>query len=84
MKIPNRNDLVRLPDQQPGRTNGTRKAAAEAASPEIRPGAPAADVDAAKVQAITAAIREGRFKVNAEAVAERLLEDVREMLAGKR
>lgn len=37
-------------------------------------------IDVAKVEEIKQAIREGRFKVNAEAVADRLLDTVRELL----
>lgn len=37
-------------------------------------------VDAAKVEAIKDAIREGRFQVNAEAVADKLIESVRELV----
>jgi negative regulator of flagellin synthesis FlgM len=36
--------------------------------------------DAARVEAIKTAMREGRFAVNADAVAEKLLDSVRELL----
>lgn len=36
--------------------------------------------DAARVEAIAAAMREGRFTVNPEAVADKLLDSVRELL----
>jgi negative regulator of flagellin synthesis FlgM len=36
--------------------------------------------DAARVEQIKDAMREGRFKVNAEAVADKLLDSVRELL----
>ncbi len=39
--------------------------------------------DAARVDAIKQAIREGKFTVNAEAVADRLLSDVRALVAKK-
>ncbi|MCC7485352.1 MAG: flagellar biosynthesis anti-sigma factor FlgM [Burkholderiales bacterium] len=41
-------------------------------------------VDAAKVAEIRQAIAEGRFQINAEAIADRLLDTVRELLAGER
>ena len=40
-----------------------------------------ADFDAAKVERIAQAIRDGQFKVNAEAIADKLLANTREMLA---
>lgn len=40
----------------------------------------AADFDVKKVEEIRAAIAEGRFKVNAEAIADRLLASVSELL----
>ncbi len=43
----------------------------------------AADFDVKKVEEVRAAIAEGRFKVNADAVAERLLASVNDLL-GKR
>lgn len=39
-----------------------------------------APYDAARVEEIKAAIREGRFKVNAEVVADRLIQSLRELL----
>jgi negative regulator of flagellin synthesis FlgM len=39
--------------------------------------------DAARVQEIKQAITEGRFKVNADVVADRLLETVKELLHGR-
>ncbi|MDV6343617.1 flagellar biosynthesis anti-sigma factor FlgM [Nitrosomonas sp. Is37] len=41
-------------------------------------------VDAAKVAKIRQAIIEGRFKVNSEAVADRLLETVKELIQSKK
>lgn len=38
------------------------------------------EIDMARVQEIKQAISEGRFKVNAEVVADRLLETVRDLL----
>jgi negative regulator of flagellin synthesis FlgM len=43
-----------------------------------------APVDAARVQAIRQAISEGRFQVNAEAVADRLIESARELIEARR
>lgn len=40
-----------------------------------------ADFDAAKVERIAQAIRDGKFQVNAEAIADKLLANTREMLA---
>lgn len=40
----------------------------------------AAPFDAARVEEIKAAIREGRFKVNSEVVADRLIQSLRELL----
>ena len=41
-------------------------------------------VDAAKVAEIRQAIAEGRFHINADAIADRLLDTVRELLEGYR
>jgi negative regulator of flagellin synthesis FlgM len=41
-----------------------------------------ASFDAAKVSRIAAAIRDGKFEVNAEAVADKLIANAKEMLAG--
>lgn len=41
------------------------------------------DIDAKKVEEVRNAIAEGRFKVNAEAVADRLLSSVAELLGRK-
>lgn len=45
--------------------------------------APQADFDADKVARIAQAIRDGRFQVNAEAIADGLMAHTREMLAVK-
>jgi negative regulator of flagellin synthesis FlgM len=42
-----------------------------------------APVDAARVQEIKAAIREGRFAVDSEKIADKLLSSVQELLAGR-
>lgn len=44
-------------------------------------GRPAADFDAERVKAMRAAIESGTFRVNAEAIADRLLSDAQEALA---
>lgn len=41
-----------------------------------------ADFDAAKVARIAQAIREGKFAVNAEAIADKLIGNAKDMLAG--
>lgn len=45
---------------------------------------PAETIDAAKVAEVKQAISEGRFKVNADVVADRLLEAVKELIQNKR
>ncbi len=42
------------------------------------------EFDSEKVARITQAIRDGRFHVNAEAIAARLIDDTQELLAGQR
>ena len=41
-----------------------------------------AEFDAAKVARIAAAIRDGKFQVNAEAIADKLIAHTKELLAG--
>jgi negative regulator of flagellin synthesis FlgM len=41
-----------------------------------------ADFDAAKVERIAQAIREGKFKINAEAIADQLITNAKDLLAG--
>jgi negative regulator of flagellin synthesis FlgM len=41
-----------------------------------------ADFDAAKVARITQAIREGKFKINAEAIADQLISNAKDLLGG--
>jgi len=41
-----------------------------------------AEFDAAKVSRIATAIRDGKFEVNAQAIADKLIANTREMLAG--
>lgn len=43
-----------------------------------------APVDAARVQAIRQAISEGRFQINPEAIADRLIESARELVESQR
>lgn len=43
-----------------------------------------ADVDMAKVNSVRAAIKDGTFVVNAEAIADKLLSNAQEMLNGTR
>ena len=42
-----------------------------------------ADFDAEKVARIAQAIRDGKFKVNAEAIADKLIGNAKELLAGR-
>lgn len=53
----------------------------QAMGSSINDGAP---VDSAKVEAIKQAIAEGRFKINPEMIADRLLNSVRETFAGQK
>lgn len=43
-----------------------------------------ADFDAAKVERISRAIADGSFKINAEAIADRLIANAEELLSGSR
>ncbi|HEY5764045.1 MAG TPA: flagellar biosynthesis anti-sigma factor FlgM [Rhodocyclaceae bacterium] len=43
-----------------------------------------APVDGARVQAIRQAISEGRFQINPEAIADRLIESARELIESQR
>ena len=88
MKIQSSADILPFPEATGRATRGenaaaaTPEAAAQGAAPSAEPRLSlAAEFDAAKVQAIKQAMREGRFQVNADAVADRLLESVRELLA---
>ena len=51
---------------------------------EASNGRPTADFDAERVKAVRAAIESGTFRVNAEAIADRLLSDAQEALAPAR
>lgn len=42
-----------------------------------------ADFDAAKVARISQAIREGKFKINAEAIADQLISNTKDLLGGR-
>jgi len=42
-----------------------------------------ADFDAGKVARIAQAIRDGKFRINAEAIADKLIANARELLAGR-
>ena len=75
-------------------TSGAGKAAPEGARPEasatvaLSPAAAVlvndanAEFDADKVARIAQAIRDGSFKVNAEAIADKLIANAKELLAG--
>lgn len=96
MKINGPTDNPRLDRVSGGKTEGARAAPAPAAGTaanvslselasklqslesELAAGAP---FDAARVDEIKQAIRDGHFKVNAEVVADRLIESMKELLA---
>jgi negative regulator of flagellin synthesis FlgM len=97
MKINGSTDLPRLERAGSGkadsvRPQGAAKAGADSVSlsdlagrlqsleAEMASGAP---LDAGKVEEIKQAIREGRFKVNPEVVADRLIQSMKELLAKK-
>lgn len=50
-------------------------------SVEESSGRPSADFDAERVKAVRAAIESGTFRINAEAIADRLLSDAQDALA---
>jgi len=78
--------------------NGNASASAKAAAGNVQPEASAqvalspvasvlvnesnADFDAEKVARIAQAIRDGKFKVNAEAIANKLIANTEELLGG--
>lgn len=62
----------------PGGVAATDRVAVSAAGAQI--GAASGDFDAAKVDAIRQAIREGRFTVNPGAIADRLIADAAALL----
>jgi negative regulator of flagellin synthesis FlgM len=97
MKINGPSDAPRLERATSGKPDAGRAPGASGADPEkvslsdlagrlqsleseMAAGQP---FDAARVEEIKQAIRDGRFKVNAEVVADRLIESVRELLARK-
>lgn len=77
--------------RKPAATAGAAAPAAEASTKvELSPAAAAlgappadADFDAEKVARIAQAIRDGRFEVNAEAIADGLIGHTRELLAAR-
>lgn len=60
------------------------KATVSSAGAQISAMAGTTDFDTAKVEAIRQAIREGRFSVNAEAIADRLIDEASALLGGPR
>ena len=60
-------------------TSGVDQVALSAAGAQI--GAPSSDFDSKKVDAIRQAIKDGRFTVNAGAIADRLIADAAALLA---
>lgn len=91
MKIDNLRPPGPLPGEQ-GKTNGATRASAPRASDAdslssgqlSREAQDAShDIDAARVEEIRAAIREGRLPVRADAIADALIASVRSLLEGK-
>jgi len=66
---------------QPVAGLSTDHATVSAAGAQISAQAGSADFDSAKVDAIRQAIREGRFQVNPEAIADRLIADAAALLS---
>ncbi len=86
-----------LPAETPPADSAARDAAAPAAAATGRPATPVklssaasaigrmasagADLDTAKIQAIQSAIREGRFTVNAQVIADQLIAEASAMIS---
>jgi negative regulator of flagellin synthesis FlgM len=69
--------------QPPVQDNSTEASAQVALSPtaaSMRAGAAEGSFDAAKVERISQAIRDGKFQVNAEAIADKLIANAAELL----
>lgn len=84
------NKVTRAPSTKPqssteaARTESvqlTSSSQLQAMGGSLNDGAP---MDSAKVEAIKQAIAEGRFKVNPEMIADRLLDSVKELLTGQK
>jgi negative regulator of flagellin synthesis FlgM len=86
-----------IPDVTPGKTAGTQGSASPAPADRVEITTVSAQlaqlekmlgevgiVDAARVEAIKQAIAEGKFRVDSEVVADRLLVTVREYLANQK
>jgi negative regulator of flagellin synthesis FlgM len=63
---------------------GEASATVELASTNAAQAAAGADFDAAKVERIANAIRDGRYEVNAEAIADKLIANAQELLSRTR
>lgn len=59
---------------------GGAKVELSSTAASLRTPAAAAEIETAKVERITQAIAEGRFKVNAEAIADKLIANAQELL----
>jgi negative regulator of flagellin synthesis FlgM len=64
-------------------TEASTRVELSAAAAALAAPAPEADFDAEKVARIAQAIRDGRFQVNAEAIADGLIGHTRDLLAAK-
>ncbi len=86
MKIDTAVKLVQTP---PSRTTTTRPAGNESAETQVKISdaaqlkATEAPVNQSRVQEIKQAIAEGRFKVNPEAIADRLISTAQELIASQ-
>jgi negative regulator of flagellin synthesis FlgM len=77
-------DRKPLPASQPPVQDSAEPSAKVALSPTVanlRAGAAEGSFDAAKVERISQAIRDGKFQVNAEAIADKLIANAAELLA---
>jgi negative regulator of flagellin synthesis FlgM len=71
----------RAADAKPAHaTQATEQVALSAMGAQMGASSGSGDFDAAKVDAIKQAIREGRFSVNPEAIADRLIADARALM----
>lgn len=91
MKIEGINSNGVVGNSQPRTGSPDRPRAAAAAQDSVAIGTAArlasggeAPLDTARVQQIRQAIAEGRFRINPEAIADRLIESARELVDGQR
>lgn len=91
MKIEGLNSNAAVGNNQPRTGSAAKPQTAATAQDSVAIGAAArlasgseAPLDAARVQQIRQAIAEGRFQINPEAIADRLIESARELVDGQR